>query len=125
MANPRPFGRRATAQPQSPGPRRAVKAAATPARAAFEEQPVEPRVPVPVQSDAPSLDRELQEWKKARKQGGAMPWRQLSLMASLCFGLASFVLPDAVNDVVQWPLYALMAASFYAGVSRRRRQAAR
>ena len=36
-----------------------------------------------------------------------MPWPQLSLMASLCFGIASFVLPDSVNDNVDWLLWGL------------------
>jgi hypothetical protein len=53
-----------------------------------------------------------------------MPWRQLSLVASLCFGIASFALPDSVNDNVQWLLYALMAASAYAGFSKRRKKSA-
>ncbi len=51
-----------------------------------------------------------------------IPWRQLSLMATLCFGLAYFVLPDRVNDIVQWPLYALGAMSFYVNFSARRRK---
>jgi hypothetical protein len=41
-------------------------------------------------------------------------------MASSCFGIAYFALPDTVNDAVQWLLFALMAASLYAGFSRRR-----
>lgn len=41
-------------------------------------------------------------------------------MATLCFGIASLVLPDSVNDNVQWLLYALMAASLYAGFRNRR-----
>jgi hypothetical protein len=68
----------------------------------------------------PSLDDELREWKEARAQNFKIPWRQLSLMASLCFGVASFVLPDSVNRDVQWPLYLLMAASFFAGFAKRR-----
>jgi hypothetical protein len=40
-------------------------------------------------------------------------------VASLCFGIASFVLPDTVNDGVQWLLYALAAASLYGGVAKR------
>jgi hypothetical protein len=70
-----------------------------------------------------SLDDELREWKKNRKSGFQMPWRQISLMASLCFGIASFVLPDATNDAVNWLLYALMAISFVVGISRRRKRA--
>jgi hypothetical protein len=42
-------------------------------------------------------------------------------MATLCFGIASFALPDSVNDNVQWLLYALGAASLYAGFRKRQR----
>lgn len=66
-----------------------------------------------------SVDDELREWRRGRK-GFRIPWRPLSLMASLCFGIASFVLPDSVNDAVQWLLYVLMAASFIAGITARR-----
>jgi hypothetical protein len=45
-------------------------------------------------------------------------------MASLCFGVATFVLPDSVNSAVDYLLYGLMAASFAAGVVRRRKAAA-
>ncbi|HEY7978467.1 MAG TPA: hypothetical protein VID67_09755 [Rhizomicrobium sp.] len=75
-------------------------------------------------ADTPSLDDELREWKRNRKAGFQMPWRQISLMASLCFGIASFVLPDKTNDAVNWLLYGLMAISFAAGISRRRRRRA-
>jgi len=50
-----------------------------------------------------------------------MPWRQLSLMAGLCFGIGSFVLPDSVNGVTDWVLYGLMAMSFIAGLSGKRK----
>jgi hypothetical protein len=66
-----------------------------------------------------SYDDELQEWAKARKQEFKIPWRQVSLMASLCFGIASFVLPHSVNQDVQWLLYALAAASLFGGVIKR------
>jgi hypothetical protein len=61
-------------------------------------------------------DRELEEWQRQRRR--TLPWRQLSLMASLCFGVASLVLPDSVNTAVQWPLYGLAAISFIAGLRR-------
>ncbi len=94
-------------------------------------------MPQPVVSDIPAAaslpvtgkispsphDLELHEWKKARRQSYQIPWRQLSWTATLCFGIASLVLPDTVNDNVQWLLYALMAASFYAGFVGRRRKA--
>jgi hypothetical protein len=43
----------------------------------------------------------------------------VALMASLCFGIASFVLPDTVNDDLDWLLYGLMAISAYVGFSKR------
>jgi hypothetical protein len=41
-------------------------------------------------------------------------------MAGLCFGIASFVLPDSVSDDLQWLLYVLAAASLYAGLRKRK-----
>jgi hypothetical protein len=58
-------------------------------------------------------DAELDAWKQARPF--VFPWRQVSLMAGLCFAIASFVLPDNVSDAFVWILYGLSAASFYAG----------
>lgn len=63
-------------------------------------------------------DHELRKWKQTRKQRSKIPWRQLALMASLCFGIASLVLPDSVNDNLDWVLYGLMGASLYAGLGR-------
>lgn len=68
----------------------------------------------------PTSDDELRDWKRARRQSYQLPWRQLSLMASLCFGVASLVLPDTVSDTLDWTLYSLMVTSFVAGVRRRR-----
>jgi len=65
---------------------------------------------VPEKSQFLSLDDELREWKLARRRNLEIPWRPLSLMATLCFGIASFVLPDSVNDNVQWRPRAFMQA---------------
>lgn len=67
-------------------------------------------------------DTEFAAWKKQRACSPRLPWRQLSFVASLCFGVASLVLPDKVGDLVNWLLYALTAASFYAGWAARRRK---
>jgi hypothetical protein len=113
------FGRRATSQ-GSTAPRREFPASV--------ETGVLATVPVPVVSapatELPSLDDELRAWKENRKSGFEIPWQQIYLMASLCFGLASLVLTDTVNDAVDWLLYGLMAASFVAGISRRRKRKA-
>ncbi len=68
---------------------------------------------------SPPIDDEFREWKKARKRHSGLPWRQLALMASVSFGIASLVLPDSVSDTLDWVLYGLMAASAYAGLQRR------
>lgn len=61
---------------------------------------------------------ELKAWQKSR---GPSPYlKPLALTASLCFGIASLALPAAINEWVQYPLYALSAASFYAGFRRKR-----
>ena len=84
-----------------------------------DEAPSPPLPGAPI--DWSASDPELDAWKRARKGGWQIPWRQLSLMASLCFGIASFVLPDDVNGTVNWLLYGLMAISFIAGIRKRSR----
>jgi hypothetical protein len=118
MANPTTFGRRATFQHQAS---RAVAKRDLP-------QTNEPLVSGQDMVDHPlstqgqlawaHIDHELEEWKQARKQQSRIPWPQLYLMASLCFGTASLVLPDSINDNLDWLLYGLMAASGYAGFSK-------
>lgn len=91
-----------TAQPAF-GRRR--KAQAAPAPPAVHRPAPAPRMEAP--------DAELEAWKQARRF--VFPWRQVSMMAGLCFAVASFVLPDSVGDVFVWILYGLSGASFYAG----------
>jgi hypothetical protein len=105
----RSFGRRTTAQPQRPLARAVPQPAAV-------EVPGEPAFSLEMQP-SPDVDAELREWKAQRSF--RIPWRQLSLMASVCFGLASFVLPDSVNAGVDWVLYGLSAMSFYVWISGR------
>ena len=110
LAAPRSFGRRTDPQHKSRQAKSEVEAAFPKAA----EVATSPRdLPAP-------LDDELQEWTKARRNAFRWPWRQISLTASLCFGIASFALPDSINDGVQWLLYALMAATFFGGVAKRR-----
>jgi hypothetical protein len=116
MANQRSFGRRGAPQCQ---PSRAMAAIAPGARIESAPRSIERPASLPEKPAFSLSDDELRDWKLARRQNFAIPWRQVSLMATLCFGLASLVLPDSVNDNVQWILYALAAASFYAGIRRR------
>jgi len=119
MATPRSFGRRFVSE-SAPGPARSP-AEVTVQKKTIEFPDSQPKHLIPsIVSNDSSVDEELREWKRSRKSSFRIPWRQLSLMASLCFAIASFVLPDWVNGMVKWLLFALMAASFYAGVINRR-----
>jgi hypothetical protein len=115
MANRQTFGRRAG--PQS-GPRNAPAKAEAVMRSEISVARISPPA---TETDAHSVDRELQEWKQARGSGFKFPWRQVSLMASLCFGLASFILPDWVSDKVDWLLWGLAAMSAYAWFAGRKK----
>lgn len=64
-----------------------------------------------------SVDVELREWKKERRKQFKVPWRQVSFMASACFGIASFVLPDSLNHTIQWLLLVLGVLSLAGGLS--------
>jgi len=114
MEHRQTFGRRA-------GPRSPTAELAPPTSSAPAPAIVPFSVPTPA---LPSIENEIEEWKRARGRGFYFPWRQLSLMAGLCFGVASFILPASVNDAVQWPLYILAAISFYVGLRKRKNNAA-
>jgi hypothetical protein len=121
MVNHRSFGRRGNPTP-SFGRAMGTTETVAPATTVRSTGPsIERPVRLSEKSEFPSLDDELRQWKLERKRNFEIPWRPLSLMATLCFGIASFVLPDSVNDNVEWLLYALAAASLYAGFRKRRR----
>jgi hypothetical protein len=120
LVGQKPFGRRVDYPPQPQRTSREV-AAASARETAAADNPVDRFLPV-APDLAPAVDPELAEWKKARRQKFRLPWRQLYFLGTLFFGIASLALPDTVNDEVQWLLYALMAASLYAGFTARRRR---
>jgi hypothetical protein len=121
MVDHRSFGRRGDPQRQ-PSRAKAIEAVAQSTRVESTGHSVERPNLLSKSQESSLLDDDLRDWKRARKKNFEIPWRPLSLMATLCFGIASFVLPDSVNDTVQWFLYALMAASFFVGIRRRRQQ---
>jgi len=108
--NRQAFGRRNQPQPRSEPPAAAIVAP-------IAEPAPRPQVPPP-RTDA--ADEDLRAWKETRRL--RFPLQQFSLMASLCFGIASFALPESLNDSLQWPLYGLAAASLYVGLSKRFRK---
>jgi hypothetical protein len=111
MSNARSFGRRAVAQPHRPAKAPAEAAAPRIEAAPVEQSPAFVESPPSAIDMSPSIDDELREWKQTRET--KIPWRQLSLMASLSFGIGSFVLTGDVADAVNWLLYGLSAASLY------------
>jgi hypothetical protein len=118
MTNQRPFGRRSVPQQQ---PLRA-----TPTRVSPMPDPKPIFSGVSADQSSPYGDiafargnDQPPDWEQSTKWRLKMPWRQLALMASLCFGIASFVLPDSLNDQLQWVLYGLMAMSLCAALSKR------
>ena len=117
--NQRSFGRRGDPQPSFGRSMGTTETVAQATRVQSTGPSIEPPVRLLEKSEFPSIDDELRQWKLARRQNFEIPWRPLSLMATLSFGIASFALPDSVNDNVQWLLYALAAASLYAGFRKR------
>jgi hypothetical protein len=113
------FGRRATFELRPLRPSPAPRAFVSRAAEAIDTRSIG-QASLAQSEIVSTSDDELCDWKQARRQGYQVPWRQLSLMASLCFGAATFVLPDTVSDTLDWLLYCLMAASFVAGIRRRR-----
>ena len=124
MANQRAFGRRIDPERLTAPATEPAKPAARAAIAQRAEEPSTLHVP-PLATDellsiegSPSIEDELREWKRTRHV--KIPWSQLSLMASLCFGIGSFVLPDSVNSGAEWLLWGLTAASAYVWFAKRR-----
>jgi len=73
----------------------------------------------PPSEKAVDVDRELEEWKAARqrhKRSFREPWRTLSIVCTLGFGLSSWLLPDSVADIAQLVTGGLGAASLFAGL---------
>ncbi len=83
------------------------------------DAPADPAALLRKQIILPPADGEWRERERPIKPKVKIPWRQVALMATLCFGMASLVLPDSISDDLDWLLYGLMAISAYAGFSKR------
>jgi hypothetical protein len=109
------FGRRP--QPEQPRPK------PVPAEVSLAQTSEAAPIPVPLspqsEDDIADVDRELEEWKAARKRykrSFREPWRTLSIVAAVGFGLSSWLLPDSVADVAQLVTGGMAAASLFAGI---------
>jgi hypothetical protein len=113
MQQKRNFGRRAVSE--EPRRRPLVAKVIRPDQTA----PVPVVLAEPASDDIHDVDRELEEWKAARrKRRGRFrePWRTLSIATTVGFGVSFWLLPDSVADVVQYVTGALAAVSFFAGL---------
>lgn len=108
MVTPSPSFGRARRQPPPAAPQPPRRPAAPVAQVPAQPYPGDP------------VTAELAAWRRGRT-GRPFPWRQVSLMAGLCFGIASLVLPARVNDAAAYGLYALSALGFISGLRRRQR----
>ena len=119
MTSQKSFGRRPNPQwqPRHGGPKLNLSAPDSPSGVsdipAYELSPLQRENIFSHASDEP------RQQEQSAQRRFKMPWRQLALMASLCFGIASFVLPDSISDELDWLLYGLMAISAYVGFSKR------
>jgi hypothetical protein len=112
------FGRRRDFDGPAPGTNKIVRASTGPNSPAHR---VEQPVLLPKKPTFSQVDDDFREWKRTRKPNFHTLWRPLLLMATLCFGVASLVLPDSVNDAADWLLYAMTGVSFYSWIRSRRR----
>ena len=119
MTTQKSFGRRTISQPHPlrAGPKLDLPAPDT--KPVFADVPADQASLLHKEIMFPQANSEWREREQPIKPKFKMPWRQVALMASLCFGVASFVLPDSINDNLDWLLYGLMAISAYVGFSKR------
>jgi hypothetical protein len=104
------FGRRAATRPAAIAAK--SKAPAANLDKLFPAVAAPPSAPVIASLKGEKGASEIDAWKTERKQAYRLPWRQLSLIAGLSFGIGSFVLPDDVTGYTDLLLYALSAMSF-------------
>jgi hypothetical protein len=112
MQTQKTFGRKA--QPQRPP---AALRAPAPARQAAPE-PAAPIPPPPVIERRDDVDAEIEQWnalRKARKRSFREPWRTLSIVAAIGFGLSSWLLPDSVSNITDLITGGLGVAALVAG----------
>jgi hypothetical protein len=118
MSNQRPFGRRSGPQ-QQPLPGRQKPDPSPPLEKSTGPDVSIDRISLLQGGSTFPSGNAQPDWEESTKWQIKVPWRQVALMASLCFGVAAFVLPDSVNETLHWILYGLVAMSLYAGLSRR------
>lgn len=115
MSNQRPFGRRSSPQQQPLPGRRKLDTSPSPAKSTGPDVSIDRISLLHGESTFPHGNAQ-RDWEESTKWQIKVPWRQVALMASLCFGVAAFVLPDSINEKLHWILYGLVAMSLHAGL---------
>jgi hypothetical protein len=115
------FGRRAVPEREPPRAPSAVAKAMPPAvEIADRIEPVSALLELRPADD--DLDRELAEWKaarKLRKRSFREPWRSVSIAAAIGFGASNWLLPDSVAQIADFVSMGLFAVGIIAGLRRR------
>src|SRR5665213_3369883 len=99
MANHISFGRRGNPPPSSGRSMGTTDTVAQATRIQSTGPSIERPVRLSEKSEFASLDDELRQWKLARRRNFEIPWRPLSLMATLCFGCLLYT-SDAADDLL-------------------------
>jgi hypothetical protein len=76
-------------------------------------------IPPPLVEHHDDVDAEVEQWnalRKARKRSFREPWRTLSIVAAIGFGLSSWLLPDSVANITDLITGGLGVASLVAGL---------
>lgn len=136
MAGSTSFGRKASAAAPAPGYRPLPRLPEPPGAGGFLRLPALrdppppandaapadwrntplPQIPSEPEADSRFVDEiDFETWKSRRKIQRRMPWRQISLMAALSFGIGSFVLPGDINAIVRPVLWALSGLALASG----------
>ena len=111
------FGRRVAPQRKTSRDRPIVARTAPPPEPADILQPIAEHLDLHVDD----LDRELEEWKAARKlrrRSFREPWRSFSIAAGIAFAAGSLILPPDVADIMDYVTTGLFIASVIAGYRR-------
>lgn len=114
MQSSKAFGRRASSSPLVMPPIRKAFVRVVPERS----EPA-PLTISPADTETPSLDDELQDWKQERKNSKRTfrePWRTVTIAASVGFFAVAWILPDDVANIAQLALGVLTLGAVIGGL---------
>jgi hypothetical protein len=119
MQRQKTFGCRPALQPQMES--RSLPSIEPETVTKLDVSPVLPKVFTAPPELSADVGKDFEEWKVVRKtqrRTSREPWRSVSIVAGIGFGLSSWILPDTVAQVAQAVTTGLAGASFLAGYRR-------